>query len=398
MAAATPKHGGWARAARAVTWVIVGPLLVGLAVVSLGLLYARTERGRERVRKLAVAEARKIIPGLEVGRVEGDYLHDLRLVDVTVRDREGRAAVHADAIVARYEVAPLLHHVVAVSELRIDGLRVQALPGTDGRLNLAELVAPPTTAPAPQRPAAPSPWHVHVDRVAVEGSATLETDDERRFDVTSIALTAALRLDAAARVEIDALEVRAGDAGGVSVEGWAAATRDAKGAFALADYAVSLHATDLDPARLGLGPAARLSVTAAVTGQGVPLAPGSRLSATLDVPRSDIAGFVIAEAHAALAARGARWTVAQLAAQAPGVTLVGNGRGDGARIDGADVRVTLDGPLPAAPARVRGAGRLAVHASGTWPALAARIDGDIKALRVDDARVGALSIVGTLTG
>ncbi len=398
MAAATPKHGGWARAARVVTWVIVGPLLAGLAVVSLGVLYARTDHGRERVRRLAVAEARKIVPGLEIGRVEGDYLHDLRLVDVTVRDREGRAAVHADAIAARFELPPLLHHVVAVSELRIDGLRVQALPGADGQPNLTELVAPSNdTAPAAQTAPSSPQWHAHVDRIAVDGSATIETEDEH-IDLTSIALTAALRLDDGARLELDHLDVRAGDAGSMSIEGTVSATRDAKGAFALADYALSLNGSDLDPARLGVGPAAQLAFKASVNGQGVPLAPGARVSATLDVPRSELAGFVIAGAHAELAARAAQWTVGQLEATAPGITLVGNGRGDGARIDGADVRVTLEGPLPAAPARVRGAGRLAVHASGTWPSIAARIDGDVKALRVDDARVGALSIVGTLTG
>ena len=36
MAAAKQKSTGWTRIARVVTWVIVGPLLMGLAVVSLG--------------------------------------------------------------------------------------------------------------------------------------------------------------------------------------------------------------------------------------------------------------------------------------------------------------------------------------------------------------------------
>ncbi|HTA19209.1 MAG TPA: translocation/assembly module TamB domain-containing protein, partial [Polyangia bacterium] len=400
MAAATPKKTSWARRARVVTWVIVGPLLAGIAVVSLGLLYARTDHGRERVRKLAVAEARKVVPGLEVGRVEGDYLHDLRLVDVTVRDREGRATVHADAVFVRYELPPLLHHVVAVSELRVDGLRVQAVADADGRLNLTELVAPSNDAATTPKtsPTSSPPWHVHVDRLAVDGAATIETDAERRVDVTSIALVAALRLDDGARVELDRLDVRAGDAGAVSIEGTAAATRGATGAFALADYALSLRGSDLDPARLGLGPDGSISVAASVTGHGVPLAPDARLSLTVDVPRSELAGFVIAEAHATLAAEGERWTIARVAAKAPGITLLGNGRGQGPHIDGADVRVALEGPLPEVPTRVRGAGRLAVHASGTWPALTARIDGDVKALRVDAARVGALSIVGTLTG
>jgi autotransporter translocation and assembly factor TamB len=398
MTAAKPNSGGWGRAAGVITWGIAGPLLAGLAVLSLGVLYARTDHGRERVRRLAVAEARKVVPNLEVGRIEGDYLHGLRLVDVTVRDREGRVAVHADALVARYELAPLLHHVFAVSELRITGLRVQALAGSDGKLNLTELVAPPTAAPASQKPAAPSSWRVHVDRFAVDGSATIGTSDDRPIELTSLALTAALRVDHIARLELDHLAVQAADAGDISVEGTASATRDATGALALGDYALSLHGSGINPAPLGVGPAGQLSIKASVAGQGVPLAPDSSVSATIDVPRSEIAGFVITEAHAALAARGTRWTVARVAAKTPGVTLVGNGRGDGPRVDGADVRVTLEGPLPAAPTRVRGAGRVAVHASGTWPSMAARIDGDIKALRVDDARVDALSIAGTLRG
>ena len=154
----------WARAARGAAWLLVGPLLVGTVLASLALLYARTDAGRDHVRRAALAQGRRFIPGLDVGRLEGDYLHDLRLLDVNVRDRAGRTAVHADSIVVRFALAPLLRHVVAVSELRVDGARVLGIADDEGRLNLTELAAPsPAAAPRAKKPAAgPSSWRAEI--------------------------------------------------------------------------------------------------------------------------------------------------------------------------------------------------------------------------------------------
>src|SRR5438552_2878485 len=67
------------RILRVVGWVLF--LAVGLAMLGLGAasLYARSGSGRERIRRLVVAQAQKSIPGLSIGRIGGDYVHDLWL-------------------------------------------------------------------------------------------------------------------------------------------------------------------------------------------------------------------------------------------------------------------------------------------------------------------------------
>ena len=96
------------RAARTAAGVVGLPLALGALMVSLAIVYARTDRGRETVRKLAIAEARKTLPGLEIGAVGGDYVHELSIRDVTVRDDRGGPAVHVDRISAHYGLAALL--------------------------------------------------------------------------------------------------------------------------------------------------------------------------------------------------------------------------------------------------------------------------------------------------
>ena len=387
---------------RLVTWVIVGPLLAGLAIVSLTVLYARTDGGRARVRRLALVQAHRFVPGLDVGRVEGDYVHELRLVDVNVRDREGRVAVHADAIVARFELGPLLHHVVVVRDLRVDGARVDALPAADGHLNLTELVTA-TAGPsrAVQDHAAPSRWRVHVDRVAVDGAATIDVPESPRVDVTSLALVAAVRMDDVLHVELQRLDLEAGAAGRLSLQGTATTARTGSGSTTLGGYDLALRANGVDPSRVMASPAARLAFTLSARGNGAPLAPDARASATLSLAPSEIAGLEVSEGHAAASAIGDRWTLVTLGAKSRGLTLVGSGRGERSRLGAADLKVTLDGALPAAhggPADVRGEGALSVHASGAWPALDLRVAGDVRALRVAGARAGKISIAGTLAG
>ncbi|HVR03716.1 MAG TPA: translocation/assembly module TamB domain-containing protein [Polyangia bacterium] len=393
----------WERAARGAAWLIFGPLVAGLALVSLALLYARTDAGRDHVRRAALAQARKVIPGLDVGRVEGDYVHDLRLVDVDVRDRQGRAAVHADSVLVRFALAPLLQHRVAVSELRIDGARVLGLADSEGRLNLADLVAPtPAEAPRALSPAAsgPSAWRMHVERIVIDGAATLEPPDGGRVELTSLSLLGALRMDDAVHVAVERLDVRS-NAGALALRGSAATARDARGATTLGDYVVSLQAADLDPARAGAGPTARLSLTLAARGRGLPLAPGGHGSATLRVSPSEVAGIAVKGAELDATTTGERWAVTKLGARLVGLSVAGGGHGEGPRVDAAALKATLDGALPGAAtgnAQVSGNGVLAIVASGAWPSLETRLSGDLRSLRVAGARAGAISIAGRLAG
>src|SRR5438309_9287358 len=111
------------RAARIAAWMLLGPVLVGVVALSVLILYARTDGGRQRVRHLALAQARQIVPGLTLGRIDGDYLHELAIRDVNIVDGQGRNTVHVDTLSARYDLIALFRHTVAVSELRVEGAR-----------------------------------------------------------------------------------------------------------------------------------------------------------------------------------------------------------------------------------------------------------------------------------
>jgi len=391
-----------ARVWHVIGWVILGPMLMGLAVVAGAVLYARTDAGRERVRKLVLDEAHRSVPGLELGRIEGDYLHELRLVNVTVRDREGRAAVHADAVVARFDLRCLLHRTIAVDELRVDGARVLARPGADGRLNLAELTMPaaarPAPSPAPTKPS--TPWHIRLDRLEVEGKADVELAD-LHVTARALRLVASLGLDGStAQGRVETLTVDLGDAGRLSLEARASLEARPDGAPTLAAYDLAVTAMEIDPEAVGAGPQARLGFTLVAHGRGVPLEPGARVDATLDVARSEIAGLAIGGGRFVASATGPKWELGRATLTAAGAALEAHGAGEGAGVD-ATLELTLGGPLAAravgAPA-IAGHGELTAHVTGTYPALVVDARGDVAALRVADARVKAATFAARLEG
>jgi autotransporter translocation and assembly factor TamB len=391
-----------ARVWHVVGGVILGPILVGLAVVAGAVLYARTDAGRERVRRLVLDEAHKSLPGLELGRIDGDYLHELRLVNVTVRDREGRAAIHADAIVARFDLRCLLRRTIVIDQLRVDGARVLARPAADGRLNLAELTTPAPTRPTSLAPAKPAaPWHVRVDRLEVEGKAEVELAGGLHATVRALRLVASLGLDGAdVRGRVDTLTVDLGDAGRLSLEATASGEARPGGVPTLAAYDLVVTAADLDPEAVGAGPQARLGFTLAARGHGVPMEPGARADATIDVARSEVAGIAIGGGRLVASATGPKWELARATLAAAGTEVEAHGAGEGARVDG-ELQVTLGARLAAraigAPA-VAGHGDVTAHVTGTYPALVVVARGDVSALQVAETRVKAATFSARLEG
>ena len=184
------------RVARLLGWVVGLSLAVAALAIGGTLTFAGTERGRETLRRVALAQARKSIPGLQIGRIDGDYLQGLVLRDVEVRDESGQPAVHVDHLSLRYRLGALWRRTISVSEIEIDGVAVTARPDGRGGLNLAHLTAPsePARSPAPQ--GKPSGWKVQVDRILVSRvTGTLELPDGRTGSLTGFNLDAAARID-----------------------------------------------------------------------------------------------------------------------------------------------------------------------------------------------------------
>jgi hypothetical protein len=195
----TPKRRRLTRAgrvARVLGWVLGVSLAAGALAVGATLTFARTDRGRETLRRMALAQARKSIPGLQIGRLEGDYVHGFALRDVEVRDESGQPAIRIDHLALRYRLGGLWRRTIAVAEVDIDGVAVNAHPDAQGGLNLAHLAAPGEPATSPGPAPKPSAWKVHVDRILVSHlTGTVELADGRTGSLADFALDAAARLD-----------------------------------------------------------------------------------------------------------------------------------------------------------------------------------------------------------
>jgi autotransporter translocation and assembly factor TamB len=195
----------------AVLALIVLVALTGLAAV---IHYARTDGGRERLRKMVLAQARASLPGLAIGRIGGDYIHDLVLEDVRIRDRQGRDAVRVDRLTARFSLAPLVRRRLFVRELLVERPQVLGRPTERGTLNLAELTAPGKTEPAktPAEPAGQgSSLGIQVDRLSVTGAtADVETVAGQRILLDDLELQGKLALAGEdMRLEVAPLEASA---------------------------------------------------------------------------------------------------------------------------------------------------------------------------------------------
>jgi autotransporter translocation and assembly factor TamB len=161
------------RITRIVVTVICAALALVLATLSALILYARTEGGRQRLRILAEKSLHDAVPGLRIGRIDGDYVNDLVLRDVEVRDvegRQGQPALRVDLVSVKFSLLPLLRHTVRVREVRVQGVDVDAHALPDGSWNLAHLTkSSPTKKPA--QPAKTTkdgkPWTVLVERLLV---------------------------------------------------------------------------------------------------------------------------------------------------------------------------------------------------------------------------------------
>ena len=184
------------RVVRVLGWVVGLSLAVVALAVGGALTFARTDRGRETLRRTALTQARKRIPGLQIGRLEGDYIHDLALRDVEVRDESGQPAIRIGHLAVRYRLGALLRRTISVSEIDIDGVAVTARPDERGGLNLAHLAAPGEPARTPAPKSKPSAWKVHVDHLLVSHvTGTLELADGRTGSLADLTLDAAARLD-----------------------------------------------------------------------------------------------------------------------------------------------------------------------------------------------------------
>jgi hypothetical protein len=418
-----------AKVALAVGALVVVPLVAGLLVL-------RTDRGHDLLRRAVLAEARKSVPGLSVGALGGGLMRDLSLRNVELRDAQGRAAVHLDEVTVRYRLLRLLHHELAVDELRVHGVKIHAVREPDGSLNLAHL-----TAPSPEQTARPpsetsSAWTIAVAHARIDGvSATLEAPDAAPRAL-SLSAEGSVRLDARtldARLASSLVGGLLPNGGVVSIAARVTGPRDAlathveaavgrgratvdgtvglPAAGARPVYELALDVVDLDPAALREGaPAGRVSLALRARGEGLPPAADARTHAELSVSPSEVAGVHILGGAARADAHGDAWelTSSELRVE----SAVRNARGHGALTFAAEgaagKTVTFRGRASAETLRVQTlrVRALALDLEGTVatpaaasPRVTAKIAGHLGGLVVGEGRVGdatlALAVDGT---
>ncbi len=108
------------RGRRLAKWVGLGAAVVGVVVLVVLLVFTQTDWGRERTRAFALDQLATMINGqVEIGRIEGNLLKRIRLIDVSIRDERGRLFLQADTLEARFGLRALLRQRIELGELRI---------------------------------------------------------------------------------------------------------------------------------------------------------------------------------------------------------------------------------------------------------------------------------------
>lgn len=110
---------------QAARWAAIGVLVLLTALLVVVLMFTQTDWGRERVRSVALDRLGSMINGeVEIGRVEGNLLRRVRLIDVTIRDRQGRPFLEADTLETRFGLRALLQQRLALADVRVVGAHV----------------------------------------------------------------------------------------------------------------------------------------------------------------------------------------------------------------------------------------------------------------------------------
>lgn len=147
-------------------------LLVVLAVAAL-LVLTGTDWGRERVRRIAVAQLNKIARGrVNIARMDGNLLGGATLTGVSITDSAGRPFLAADTIEASYGIGSILRKRIVLSGVRLVRPVVVLDQPPGGQWNYAVIFPRDTTKRAPTPPGFGS-WIALRDVTVVDGRVTV---------------------------------------------------------------------------------------------------------------------------------------------------------------------------------------------------------------------------------
>jgi hypothetical protein len=181
------------RARRAAGWVGIGVAIAAVLLLGALLILTRTDWGRDQVRRFALDRIDGAIDGeIEIGRIGGDLLRRVRIIDVVIRDRQGRLFLEADTLEARLAVRALLRQRIELADVRV----VRAVvvldkpPGEEWNYVRIFRIDPETVEPT--RPGW-GDWVALSDVTLVDSRLTVRTEWRPPADLTPAEREAALR-------------------------------------------------------------------------------------------------------------------------------------------------------------------------------------------------------------
>ena len=131
-----------------------------LVLVTLSALQSRWVRGLAV--EIALEQLNAQIRGeVEVDAIEGDLLHTVGLVGVTIRDPDGNVALELDRIDVEVELPSLLHRSIHVAHVRVEGADLTLLD-QPGHVRIARAFEAKEPS-EPEPPGEPWLWSIQVD-------------------------------------------------------------------------------------------------------------------------------------------------------------------------------------------------------------------------------------------
>jgi translocation and assembly module TamB len=151
--------------------VVLALAITGIAV----LLITQTDWGRERVRTLALEQIRAGAEGeVRIGRIEGNLLRRIRLVDVLITDAQGRPFVRADTISTGFSLRGLLRQRLVFANTTFIGAEVVLDKPPDEEWNWVRIF-PPDPEPRVERERGWGDWIELRDLELVRSRLTVRT-------------------------------------------------------------------------------------------------------------------------------------------------------------------------------------------------------------------------------
>lgn len=455
----TNQRPRWRRAGR-LAGIAAALLVLAVALLcSILLLLARSSWGLERLRRLALDQARPALPGLSIERLEGNLTGWISLQGLVLNDRHGRRAIAAERVSLRYRLLPLMQKRVQIESLVITAPSVFIELGPSGELNLANLLGSLPEEEAPTEESPPD-WRIILSEVLIKGGRVERPGEtpltlreiELKGEVAASAEGLTLALDSLAleptlplegigalrlagrasltpdgiqagfklRVRdgtphrrITTLQLKAGgkwsrttlslglrpqDGGALDLTGWV----DLAHGDDLA-YDLTARLEHLNPhALLPLLPAGDLNLELKTSGRGIPLQPGCTLSGRLLASRSELQGARVDHVQLSARLKGTRWTLPGLEVRASGAhaNVAGSGTLEQFKAR-AKLKIPRIDRLPLPGSTPKISGSIALEASVSGPvagpySLRAEVRG--AELEMSGVRVARLTLQGALAG